>query len=58
MKIIKSGIAKEPTYKRECRCGCIFEFTKNELEKETYKNREWSGNWCIFCPECKNKIII
>lgn len=57
MKIIKHGIKRESEvseYKLECsNCGCKFEFSHEEIEKQ---EKRLNGNAWIHCPDCNFEI--
>lgn len=57
MKIIKHGIKRESKvskYKLECsNCGCKFEFSHEEIEKQ---EKRLNGNAWIHCPDCNFEI--
>jgi hypothetical protein len=52
-RIIKQGYVP-PKYKNTCsKCGCIFIFDGDEIEKEEIMFRE---TFYVTCPWCANKI--
>ena len=56
MKIIRPGQKLIRVYQISCRCGCIFEFTKDDPAIKTRPN--WIGPkpHYIDCPECGNRF--
>lgn len=43
-----------PVYERECPvCGCVFEFTQDEVAEEYSDPRDGSRYWSVECPDCK-----
>lgn len=59
-KIIINGKYKDAVYRHECtRCGCVFEFEHDDIDKYGSYPPEFIERWSITCPECghENRFI-
>ena len=56
MRIIKQGSKEKliKTIKFECKCGCIFECTSDEVRKE--QGRFNDVKYSHRCPTCDKKV--